>query len=116
MRIKKQINIEIGERIKQARELAHLTQEVFAERIEVSPQYVSDLERGVVGVSIPTMKRICVSLGISADYILFGSGENISLSAIDDKCRGLTDNQTRCLMNIVDQFVAAVRMESPCAE
>ena len=51
MREKKEINIQIGEQIRLAREQAELTQEQFAERIEVSPQYISDLERGVVGIS-----------------------------------------------------------------
>ena len=55
MREKKEINIQIGERVKSAREQAKLTQEQLAERIEVSTQYVSDLERGVVGISIPTI-------------------------------------------------------------
>ena len=53
MREKKEINIQIGEQVRIAREQAKLTQEQFAERIEVSPQYISDLERGVVGISIP---------------------------------------------------------------
>ena len=47
MRVKKEINIQIGEQIKKAREKALLTQEQFAERVDVSPQYVSDLERGL---------------------------------------------------------------------
>ena len=50
MREKKAINIEIGERVKAAREQADITQEQLAERIDVSTQYVSDLERGVVGI------------------------------------------------------------------
>ena len=49
MREKKQLNIEIGERIKDAREQKGRTQEWLAEQIGVSPQYISDLERGVVG-------------------------------------------------------------------
>ena len=73
MRQKKQINIESGERIKLAREDAGFTQEQLAEQVEVSPQYVSDLERGVVGVSIATLKRICISLHVSSDQLLFGN-------------------------------------------
>lgn len=44
-----------------------LIQEHFAERINVSPQYVSDLERGVVGVFISTPTRICIFLRESSD-------------------------------------------------
>lgn len=70
MREKKAINIEIGERVKAAREQADITQEQLAERIDVSTQYVSDLERGVVGISVPTLKNLCVALGIASDRIL----------------------------------------------
>ena len=49
---KKEINIQIGERIKEARQKAEYTQEKLAEAINVSVQYVSDLERGKVGASV----------------------------------------------------------------
>lgn len=108
MRVKKEINIQIGEQIKKAREQALLTQEQFAERIDVSPQYVSDLERGVVGVSISTLKRICIVLGVSSDQILFGSETKNRAAAIAEKCRPLSENQYILLSDIVDRFVEAV--------
>lgn len=52
---KKPLNVQIGARIKQAREQAHVTQERLAEQIEVSVQYISDLERGKVGASVSTV-------------------------------------------------------------
>ena len=108
VRVKKEINIQIGEQIKKAREQALLTQEQFAERIDVSPQYVSDLERGVVGVSISTLKRICIVLGVSSDQILFGSETKNRAAAIADKCKSLSENQYMLLSDIVDRFVEAV--------
>jgi transcriptional regulator with XRE-family HTH domain len=59
MREKKEINIQIGEQARIEREQAKLTQEMLAEKIEVSPQYISDLERGVVGIALPTLKKLC---------------------------------------------------------
>ena len=50
MREKKEINIQIGEQVKKAREQASLTQEQLAEQIEVSPQYVSDLELSLIHI------------------------------------------------------------------
>lgn len=108
MRVKKQINIEIGEQIKSAREQARLTQEQFAERIEVSPQYVSDLERGVVGVSISTLKRACVVLGVSSDQLLFGSQTENRANAIGEKCRSLNNEQFALFLEIAEKFVKAV--------
>ena len=108
MRVKKEINIQIGEQIKLAREQAKLTQEQFAERIDVSPQYVSDLERGVVGVSIATLKRICTVLGVSSDQILFGKQTENRAAFIADKCKSLSEHQYLLLSDIISKYVEAI--------
>ena len=110
MRAKKQINVEIGEQIRYARERAKLTQEQFAERIEVSPQYVSDLERGVVGISIATLKRACVVLGVSSDQVLFGAPSENRSAMIEEACRGLSDAQFAIFAEIAGKFAEAVDM------
>lgn len=66
------LNIAIGSRIQQARKAAGFTQMVFAETIGVSTQYISDLERGIVGASVPTIIKICDLLNVPTDYILRG--------------------------------------------
>lgn len=69
---KKPLNIEIGARVKAAREQARLTQEKLAESVGVSVQYISDLERGKVGASVQTIIRIASVLHTCCDYILPG--------------------------------------------
>lgn len=108
MRVKKEINIQIGEQIKSAREQARMTQEQMAERIEVSPQFVSDLERGVVGISLTTLKRVCTVLGVSSDQILFGAPGEDRSAVIADKCRNLPDKQFAILIEIIDKYMEAV--------
>lgn len=108
MRVKKEINIQIGEQIKLARERSKLTQEQFAERIDVSPQYVSDLERGVVGVSVATLKRICTILGVSSDQILFGQEAQNRTAFIADKCKTLSEHQYLLLSDIISKYVEAI--------
>lgn len=107
MREKKQINIEIGEQVRLAREQAGFTQEQLAERIDVSPQFISDLERGVVGVSIPTLKALCLTLRVSADRLLFGaeSGENTILPR---QCKELSPEHARLLSEIIDKYMEAI--------
>lgn len=63
----------IGSNIRKARQRSDLTQEQLAELIDVTPQYLSDLERGVVGTSISTLILLCKKLNVTADYILFGT-------------------------------------------
>lgn len=111
MRIKKEINIQIGEQVKLAREQAKLTQEQLAERLDVSTQYISDLERGVVGISIPTLKKLCGSLCISSDQILFSQKKKNYASLIADKCTPLSDEQFLILTEIVDRYVEAIQQE-----
>ena len=61
----------IGKNIKSIRKssLFH-TQERFAERINVSTETVSNIERGSVMISTPTLLRIAHSCNISTDFIL----------------------------------------------
>lgn len=108
MRSKKEINIQIGERVRQAREQAKLTQEALAEKLEVSPQYVSDLERGVVGVSMTTFKKLCQILGVTSDQLLFGSDTMDRGAILANACSTLTDEQFAILTDVVDSFVKAV--------
>ena len=108
MRMKKEINIQTGEQIKLAREQSKLTQEQFAERIDVSPQYISDLERGVVGVSVATLKRICTVLGVSSDQILFGKQTENRATIIADKCKSLSEHQYLLLSDIISKYVEAI--------
>ena len=72
MKEKKQINIDIGQRVKQYREAAGLTQEAFSELIGLGVKHVSAIECGAVGVSLSTLKKACLVLSIPADVLLFG--------------------------------------------
>lgn len=108
MRVKKPLNIEIGERIRIARDASGLTQEQFAEGIGVSPQYVSDLERGVVGISLPTLRRACVVLSVTSDQILFGQQTRDRGAILGEKCAALEEEQFLQLTEIVSKIVEAI--------
>ena len=105
MREKKEINIQIGKQVKLAREKSRLTQEQLAEQLECTPQYLSDLERGVVGISVALLKRLCVVLGVSSDDILFAEESKNTLETIEEKGR---DRQFQLLVEIVDRYIEAV--------
>ena len=85
MKENKELFLQIGERIRTARKSAGMTQDKLAELINKTVQYVSDVERGVTGPSIPSLICICRTLCISADYLLLGqnpsSGKYTELDA-----------------------------------
>lgn len=110
MREKKEINIFIGEQVKKARESAKLTQERLAEKIDVTPQYISDLERGVVGISIQTLKTLCTELCVSSDQILFGT-ESQNIAAVSHKLNTLSEKQIFILSDIISKYIEAISVE-----
>ncbi len=76
MKAKKELNIQIGNEIRNAREKAGLTQEQFGAMVSLDAKNVSDIERGVTGIKVATLKRICEKLLVSGDILLFGDNQN----------------------------------------
>ena len=70
--LSKEAKVQMGIRIREARDRAGFSQEKLAEVLDKTPQFVSDLERGVTGASLATAIRICEVLHASSDYILLG--------------------------------------------
>jgi len=62
----------IGRRIRSQREFLGYTREQFAELIEKTPKFCSDIELGVKGMSLRTLTVMGSKLKLSADYILYG--------------------------------------------
>ena len=72
MREKKEINIAVGNHIQLVREEAGYTQDTLSELLDITPNHLSAIERGVSGISLETLQRLCLLRGVSADRILFG--------------------------------------------
>jgi len=62
----------IGKRLRQERQWLSLTREQFSEKIEISPQFLAEIENGTKGMSAETLYKICEKTNISADYLLLG--------------------------------------------
>ena len=84
----------IGTRIKNARLNKKYTQEYIAERLNVSCQHISDIERGLNGMSIPSLMELCRLLEVDADYILFGTISGHNSNPINDILRKMTPQQS----------------------
>lgn len=106
---KKEINIQIGERIKEARQKAKYTQEKLAEEINVSVQYVSDLERGKVGASVPTIIKICSALNTSSDFILFGNKRTSEYAPIENMLSSLNKKQLKIVEDAIKVTIKALK-------
>ena len=78
-------NLEVGERIREARENMKMSREVFSEAIDISDIFLGQIERGERSLSIKTLCKIVAFTGVSTDYILFGKEETNTLSQKIDK-------------------------------
>ena len=94
MRDKKELNVFIGSNIQRARENAGMTQEKLSEIMDISPKHLSAIERGVYGISLENLHKLCTLLNESADFILLGkapSNEDHALArkiaAVRPECR-----------------------------
>lgn len=71
------------QRIRKAREDLGYTREKFAEKLDVSVSYLAELERGRTGISVKMLVKVCNVLGLSADYVLFGSDRQEDAKRLD---------------------------------
>ena len=112
MKEKKPINLEIGQNVKQIWENAGLTQERLAELIGLGVKHLSAIECGAVGVSLATLKQLCVLLSVPADAILFGiessnseAERSAALQFLTDRLSHLPDADFWATKEILDKLL-----------
>ena len=108
---KKEQNVEIGLRIKAARESAGYTQERLAELVDVTGQYISGLERGVVGLSIPVLVHICSVLQVSCDAILLGQTASADTAGIVARLSQLPEEHVRNAEELLNRYLEGIAIE-----
>ncbi|MGN1014716.1 MAG: helix-turn-helix domain-containing protein [Butyricicoccus sp.] len=110
MQKKKQINVAIGLRIQKTREHRRYTQEQLSELIGISTQHLSNIERGVAGISLSGLKRTCEVLNISADYLLLGVDNTQQGSGIINQLQTLPTEQAELVENGLSQLLQALSL------
>ena len=97
---------DIGSRIRECRVNNRLTQAEFAESIDISINFLSEIENGKKGLSYETLYAICKNHSISADYILFGNPtEADRYSTIIDISNKLTERELRTLIKYLEALL-----------
>ena len=74
----------IGRKIKLARSKAEYTQEELAEKLSLSPRYVSQLERGIAFGSATTITSVCNALNINSDFLFEDVIKNKDAKKVSD--------------------------------
>ena len=74
----------VGQRIKVIREREHMTQEYLAELVDVSPNHISVIERGVKIPRLDTFVAIANALDVSADELLMDVVDRSAVNAASE--------------------------------
>ena len=99
------MNVEfIGKRIREIRKMQNLTIEQLAEKAEITPNYMGQIERGARTPSTDSLIRLSKELDVSIDY-LCGSTEmehNYYVNQIISKMAGLSENQQKAILQVFE--------------
>ena len=95
---------EIGKRIKLKRKEMNLTQEKLSEIIDVSPSYISEIERGGSICSLATITNICTVLQTSLDYLVFGITENNSNQTFSEVMKSIPEKNHKLFVNLCENI------------
>jgi transcriptional regulator with XRE-family HTH domain len=95
--------LEIGKRITERRKKLGMTQEMLAEKGDLTPQFVSYAESGKRAMRPENVIKLAKALEVSADYLLTGDIVDKDLLILSDKMRKLSPEMLRIVENIIDE-------------
>ena len=102
------MNKQIGKRIQERRKAKGLTQEELAERINISPHYLSALERGCYNIKLELLVSILNILECSADEIfcdVVKKDASVRASELSLKIQALPFAEQKKILEVVDTMV-----------
>lgn len=94
--------MEIGKRIQKCRKQLGFTQEQLAEKMNVSIQMISNLERGMKAIRIDNLVNLSRILHVSTDYILTGTDTSGDLQGISASVAQLTPKDREMIRMITE--------------
>ena len=104
---RKDLNVLVGANIKREREKAGFTQDQFSELLGIGSKSLSSIERGVVGVSLPTLLRICDILHISANVLLYEQTQKNDVDGIALQLKILSAEQFEVASDVMTNLFKA---------
>ena len=106
--MKKQLNVEIGRRIRKSRETIGYTRETLAEKANLAASFLGTIELGSGSFTAESLIKICRALNVSADYILFGKDDECDLSAINAMLSGLDPAYLLYVEEMLSSYIGAI--------
>lgn len=111
--MKKEINMEIGSRIRERREALGLTREQLSEAADISTPFLADVELGRKGVSPLTIQKLCNALHVSADYLIRSRELKTDFPEIIELLSSLDAAYIPLVEELLRTYVKSIELKSP---
>ena len=98
----------LGKRVKRARLEADITQELLAEKINKTNEYISKIENGKAKPSLEVLAAICHVLKIDIGYVLSGTlyeSPNYMKNDVFVKINSCTPEQKKLIFELTDRIL-----------
>ena len=94
---------EIGQKIRKYRKAKGLSQEKFAELVNISVTHLSHIETGNTKLSLPVLVDLATVLEVQADDLLSNkkSGRNIAIGELSETLDACSTQQVRIIVDTV---------------
>ncbi len=105
---KNELKLLIGNRIRKQREDLGYSREKFAEKIDISPNFLADIELGSKGMSFNTLIKMCDVLHVTTDYIILGKTESTDNSKIVDMFKQVDEKYIPYAEELLKVFIKSI--------
>lgn len=98
----------MGDRVQDTRKNRGLTQEQLAEKVDITVEYMSQIERGLKTPSMQVFIKLVEVLDVSADYLLRDTVSTRNLygdKQLGSKLERLTPKQRVALEALIDTYI-----------
>ena len=103
---------EVGARIREARKRLKLSQAELAEKLQISPSHMSDIENGKKNIGLDIFMRLTEALQVSADWLLRTDIPQVSAiqsQEISDILADCSADETQSIIKMMHELKKALR-------
>lgn len=101
-------SLKIGQRVRECRLSQNMTQQILAERADISPRYLGDIECGAKVPRLETFIRILNALNTSADFVLMdvlNSAYTVRATVLSEKLEDMSADERSQVLRIFESIL-----------
>lgn len=96
-----EFKIRLGKRIMDLRHRKKFTREYLAEKVDISPKFLYEIEMGKKGCSSYILQRLSNAFGVSLDYLMNNEKSLEAYTEIEEICLMFGNNQKKKISDIL---------------